>query len=92
MTQPNNKECVLPYCYNDDRASEKVYWKNQWEKHTIHNYFLCRNGGIGGETISQRFLRKTRTFSKLSPSFSRNSQRVLEKSPRNLLIRQRFAS
>ena len=32
MTQPNNKECVLPYCYNDDRASEKVYWKNQWEE------------------------------------------------------------
>ena len=31
MTQPNNKECVLPYCYNDDRASEKVYWKNQWK-------------------------------------------------------------
>lgn len=52
MTQPNNKECVLPYSYNDDRASEKVYWKNQWEKHTIHNYFLCRNGGIGGELSS----------------------------------------
>jgi len=34
MTQPNNKECVLPYCYNDD---ERDCWQAKIYTLTIAN-------------------------------------------------------